>query len=144
MKYSDCLVSQKPRKAFIISRFLVCFLGVLQTKYILFIDACTRVNLRCGNRAVTEHLLNMSDVNIRFKQVSGKRMADHMWWNMNRNACFIRVSIYHIPNGLFRKPVAQPVDEEIVVIIKFKPKFFAIFVQKIFNIFISNLNQSFF
>ena len=48
----------------------------------LFVNARMCVNLRCGNGAVSEHLLNISDINIFFKQERCKRVTKHMRSNV--------------------------------------------------------------
>ena len=61
-----------------------------------------RVDLRCTDRTMSEHFLDIADIDILLLQQGGERMAEHMRCDMLFDSGEIGITVDHKTDGLIR------------------------------------------
>lgn len=68
----------------------------------------------CGrNRAMSQQMLDISQINIRIQQQGCKRMSEHMWGDTLTGIYPLRVLIQDHANGLIRQRSLTAIQEKI-------------------------------
>ena len=76
---------------------------MLCSKYrLLLSDTRMCVDLCGSDGTVSEHLLNIPNIDVFFKQQRSKRMSEHMRCDMLIDPSVLGVVINHVSHGLFR------------------------------------------
>lgn len=105
-------------------------------------DVC--VDFRNVDGAVSEHLLNITDIYIRLQKTGGKSMPEHMRCDMQFDRSERAVFAYHSANRLIRQRTAGQIDKEMPAFLHFRKKFISISFQYVDHIIIPDLYPSFF
>ena len=104
----------------------------------LFTDTRMSVDLSGSDGAVSEHLLNIPNIDVFFKQQRSKRMSEHMRSNMPRDLSILCIFINHVTHRLLGKSVVKAVDKKILILFRFYRKY--VFVNQTTNICVADLN----
>lgn len=71
-----------------------------------------RVNLRCGDRRVTQQFLNKADISTSFEHMSSTGMPQCMWRHFLGDLRADSVALQYGPRRLARESPAEPIQEE--------------------------------
>ena len=94
--------------------------------------------------AVSQHFLNIADINISFQQTGGKGVPEHMRSDMQVYCCKRGILGDDAAYGLIRQGVAILIREEMTTLFDFCLKIIFVSDQNIYHGVISNLYFSFF
>ena len=94
--------------------------------------------------AVTEHLLDIADVNVSFEEAGREGVAEHVWGNVEVDGCEGAVFVNHAPDGLVGEWSAGLIHKKVCGGGNFGGKIAAIFGECVDNIIGCELEVTFF
>lgn len=80
-----------------------------------------------SNGAVSQHFLDVSNVNIRLQKAGCEGVAEHMGRDVQIYGCHVRIPIYHSAHRLIRQRFSPLAYEKIVAGLSVRAEAFVVF-----------------
>lgn len=109
----------------------------------LFRQGDMRVNLRGVDGTVSQHFLNITDVDIRFQETGGKGVTEHVGRDVQMDGSKRSVLLNHSAHGLIGKRSFVLIDKKMIAGVDFIMESVIVFMQNAAHIGIHDLEAAF-